>query len=121
MPQRGPANQPFAAVEKYHGDRTHTMRTLLPFVLGSGATATCALPTITAATCFAGTALHFRVEVGSVPTFVHSHLALLRPPEKSVFQSSLMLMTIQPSALAVSISAWLKVPTDVSRSPSAGP
>ena len=49
------------------------------------------------------------------------HFALAMPSAKIVFQSSFMLMTIQPSALAVSISAWPKVPIWLSGRPSAGP
>ena len=41
--------------------------------------------------------------------------------EKIRFQSFLMLMTTQPCFFASSYSAWVKVPTRVSGSPSAGP
>ena len=40
---------------------------------------------------------------------------------RSVFQSFFMLTTAQPSLVASSISAWVKVPTCVSGSPPAGP
>ena len=40
---------------------------------------------------------------------------------KMRFQSFFMLITVQPFFLASSYSAWVKVPTLVSGSPSAGP
>ena len=43
------------------------------------------------------------------------------PSAKMVFQAFFILITVQPSALAVSISAWLKVPILLSGRPSAGP
>jgi hypothetical protein len=40
---------------------------------------------------------------------------------KDLFQSSFMLITIQPFFFASSYSAWVKVPTFVAGSPCAGP
>jgi hypothetical protein len=41
--------------------------------------------------------------------------------ENTTFQSFFMLMTVQPLCLAVSMSAWLNVPTEVFGRPLAGP
>ena len=58
----------------------------------------------------------------SLPLFARrAHSAFRVSPAKRVFQSFFMLITVQPSAFAVSVSAWLKVPTGVSGSPPAGP
>jgi hypothetical protein len=68
--------------------------------------------------------LNAYVGANGPPIHMHrasGHFALATPSAKMVFQSFFMLITVQPSALAVSSSAWLKVPILLSGSPSAGP
>ena len=70
--------------------------------------------------------LWLNAHVGSNGPPIHMHRAsghfvLATPSAKMVFQSCFLLITVQPSALAVSISSWLKAPILLSGSPSAGP